>query len=87
MELAPFHLTPLVKDVLAALVRSDKALTSHEVSQCTGNRHDYVVKALMRMQRTGWIHISTNMPPPETAGFMLKDEYRTQAKTIVEEGS
>lgn len=86
---APFMLTPLVKEVLAELVRAEKPLASHEVAQHTGSRHDHVVKALMRMHRGGWVNCEQTRREvgPTFTGYILNEKHREQAKIIVEKAA
>ena len=86
---APFSVTPLVKEILQELVRTDELLDSHEITQCTGGTHPHVVKALMRMQQSGWVtceQTRRSVGPTFTA-YRLTDEHRVQAANIVEKES
>ena len=90
MEKAPFSITPLVKEVLAALVESSEPLSAPEVAQqCGPYRSDHVSNALGRMRTTGWVAYGKTPRPtgPAVMGYTLKAEYRPQAEAIVKHGT
>lgn len=86
---APFSVTPLVKEVLQELLQADKLLDSHEIAQFTGNYHSHVVKALMRMQQSGWVSCEQTRRSvgPVFTAYRLTDEHRVQAANIVKKES
>lgn len=86
MTAAPFNLTALTKEVLTALMETDKPLCVAEVTQQTGSAQHHVVKSLMRMQLTGWVEcdVTRRETGGPFMGFSLKEEYRPQAKSILE---
>lgn len=90
MVLTPFHLTPLVVEVITVLVDANEPLSSKEVAERLPDRRaDHIVKALSRMHTTGWLTCDSTPRAGRAAvmGYAIKDAHRDAAAVIVADPS